>query len=165
MAHAQDGYVDPEKSMPPRVSHTFADHRRGSQLDTANAPIVEADTNQLKRGLHGRHMQMIVRSSEVQSRGWNMSNLSLGDWWSHWCRSFRGIGRRAVEWRAGQSRKLVPPSSWVFIRADYMAKLICFMIIGVMIQLMMQALAELAVMYPVNGAFYQYIVRFVDPSW
>lgn len=39
------------------------------------------------------------------------------------------------------------------------------MIIGVMIMLMMQALAELAVMYPVNGAFYQYIVRFVDPSW
>ncbi|KAF2006404.1 amino-acid permease [Amniculicola lignicola CBS 123094] len=42
---------------------------------------------------------------------------------------------------------------------------ICFAIIGGMILLMMQALAELAVMYPVNGAFYQYIVRFVDPSW
>jgi amino acid transporter len=58
--HEQDGFADPEKSMPPRVSHTFADHRRGSQLDTANAAIVEADTNQLKRGLHGRHMQMIA---------------------------------------------------------------------------------------------------------
>jgi amino acid transporter len=34
-----------------------------------------------------------------------------------------------------------------------------------MMMLMMQALAELAVMYPVNGAFYQYVVRFVDPSW
>lgn len=39
------------------------------------------------------------------------------------------------------------------------------MLIGVMIMLMMQALAEMAVLYPVNGAFYQYIVRFVDPSW
>lgn len=29
----------------------------------------------------------------------------------------------------------------------------------------MQALCELAVMYPVNGAFYGYIVRFMDPSW
>jgi len=29
----------------------------------------------------------------------------------------------------------------------------------------MQALAELAVMFPVNGAFYQYAVRFIDPSW
>lgn len=25
--------------------------------------------------------------------------------------------------------------------------------------------AELAVMYPVNGAFYTYICRFIDPSW
>lgn len=30
---------------------------------------------------------------------------------------------------------------------------------------MMQALAELAVMYPINGAFTMYIVRFIDPSW
>lgn len=29
----------------------------------------------------------------------------------------------------------------------------------------MHALAEMAVLYPVNGAFYTYIVRFVDPSW
>lgn len=28
-----------------------------------------------------------------------------------------------------------------------------------------QALAELAVLYPVNGAFYTYVVRFIDPSW
>ena len=31
--------------------------------------------------------------------------------------------------------------------------------------MMVQALAELAVMYPVNGAFFTYIVRFLDPSW
>lgn len=30
---------------------------------------------------------------------------------------------------------------------------------------MMQALAELSVMYPVNGAFTMYICRFVDPSF
>ena len=30
---------------------------------------------------------------------------------------------------------------------------------------MMQALAELAVMYPINGAFTMYIVKFMDPSW
>lgn len=28
-----------------------------------------------------------------------------------------------------------------------------------------QSLAEMAVIYPVNGAFFSYIVRFVDPSW
>jgi amino acid transporter len=27
-----------------------------------------------------------------------------------------------------------------------------------------QALGEMAVLFPVNGAFYTYIVRFVDPS-
>ncbi|RDI77944.1 hypothetical protein Vi05172_g12071 [Venturia inaequalis] len=45
------------------------------------------------------------------------------------------------------------------------AVLIGFIIIGVMIYLMMQALAELAVMYPINGAFTMYICRFIDPSW
>jgi len=40
-----------------------------------------------------------------------------------------------------------------------------FIIIGCMIYLMMQALAELAVMYPINGAFTMYICRFIDPSW
>ena len=39
------------------------------------------------------------------------------------------------------------------------------MIVGLMLLMVMQALAELAVMYPVNGAFYTYIVRFIDPSW
>ncbi|KAI1629104.1 amino-acid permease [Exophiala viscosa] len=45
------------------------------------------------------------------------------------------------------------------------AVLLGFMIIGGMIYLMTQALAELAVMYPINGAFTMYICRFVDPSW
>ncbi|KAI1429254.1 amino acid permease [Xylaria sp. FL1777] len=40
-----------------------------------------------------------------------------------------------------------------------------YLIIGVMLLFTMQALGELAVMYPVNGAFYTYVVRFVDPSW
>jgi yeast amino acid transporter len=39
------------------------------------------------------------------------------------------------------------------------------MIIGVMLLMVMQALGELAVMYPVNGAFTNYIIRFIDPSW
>lgn len=42
---------------------------------------------------------------------------------------------------------------------------ICYLIIGFMLLLTTMALAEMAVLYPVNGAFYTYIVRFVDPSW
>ncbi|RDW57314.1 hypothetical protein BP5796_12764 [Coleophoma crateriformis] len=45
------------------------------------------------------------------------------------------------------------------------AVVIGFMIIGGMVYLMMQALAEMAVIYPVNGAFTMYICRFMDPSW
>jgi len=40
-----------------------------------------------------------------------------------------------------------------------------FIFIGVMILFTMQALGEMAVLYPVNGAFYQYICRFIDPAW
>jgi yeast amino acid transporter len=40
-----------------------------------------------------------------------------------------------------------------------------FIITGVMLLFMMQALGELAVLYPVNGAFYQYMCRFIDPAW
>ncbi|OIW33285.1 amino-acid permease inda1 [Coniochaeta ligniaria NRRL 30616] len=43
--------------------------------------------------------------------------------------------------------------------------IICYMIVGVMLLFTCQALAEMAVLYPVNGAFYTYVVRFVDPSW
>lgn len=28
-----------------------------------------------------------------------------------------------------------------------------------------QALGELTVLYPVNGAFFTYFVRFIDPAW
>ncbi|KAJ3579045.1 hypothetical protein NPX13_g1522 [Xylaria arbuscula] len=43
--------------------------------------------------------------------------------------------------------------------------IIGYLVIGVMLLFTMQALGELAVLYPVNGAFYAYVVRFVDPSW
>ncbi|CRG89953.1 Amino-acid permease inda1 [Talaromyces islandicus] len=42
---------------------------------------------------------------------------------------------------------------------------ICYLIIGVMLLCTVQSLAEMAVLYPVNGAFFTYVVRFVDPSW
>lgn len=44
-------------------------------------------------------------------------------------------------------------------------KLISFIVVGILMYLMMQALTELAVLHPVNGAFYTYVVRFIDTSW
>ncbi|WXC66954.1 Amino-acid permease inda1 [Fusarium graminearum] len=43
--------------------------------------------------------------------------------------------------------------------------LIDFLLIGAMIFNVVFALGELAVMYPVNGGFYIYSSRFIDPSW
>ncbi|KEF61556.1 uncharacterized protein A1O9_03123 [Exophiala aquamarina CBS 119918] len=40
-----------------------------------------------------------------------------------------------------------------------------FIITGFAVLCTTQALGELAVMYPVNGAFYSYVVRFIDPAW
>ncbi|RVD80164.1 uncharacterized protein DFL_008070 [Arthrobotrys flagrans] len=40
-----------------------------------------------------------------------------------------------------------------------------FIIIGAMLFFTVHALGELAVMYPVAGAFYTYSCRFIDPAW
>jgi len=40
-----------------------------------------------------------------------------------------------------------------------------FIIVGAMLLFTVQALGELAVLYPVNGAFFNFISRFIDPSW
>jgi amino acid transporter len=45
------------------------------------------------------------------------------------------------------------------------ALVIGYIIVGIMLLFTTQALAEMAVLYPVNGAFYTYVCRFVDPSW
>ncbi|KAF2135712.1 uncharacterized protein K452DRAFT_238864 [Aplosporella prunicola CBS 121167] len=43
--------------------------------------------------------------------------------------------------------------------------LVGFLIIGTMMMCTVHALGELAILYPVNGAFYEYAVRFIDPAW
>ncbi|KAJ4176563.1 hypothetical protein NW755_014340 [Fusarium falciforme] len=40
-----------------------------------------------------------------------------------------------------------------------------YTIVGIMLLTTALALAEMAVLFPINGAFYTYIVRFVDPAW
>ncbi|KAJ5752515.1 hypothetical protein N7520_009432 [Penicillium odoratum] len=43
--------------------------------------------------------------------------------------------------------------------------LLGYLIVGFMLLLTIQALGELAVLYPENGAFFTYCVRFISPSW
>ena len=43
--------------------------------------------------------------------------------------------------------------------------MIGFIVVGIMLLCTVQSLGELAVLYPVNGAFFVYGVRFIDPSW
>ncbi|KAL1994599.1 hypothetical protein VTN49DRAFT_2069 [Thermomyces lanuginosus] len=43
--------------------------------------------------------------------------------------------------------------------------IIAYMLIGIMLYCTVQALGELAVMYPVAGSFAAYSTRFVDPAW
>ncbi|KAJ5127333.1 amino-acid permease [Penicillium atrosanguineum] len=40
-----------------------------------------------------------------------------------------------------------------------------YLIVGAFLLLTVQALGELAVLYPVNGAFFSYCVRFISPAW
>ncbi|KAH8691405.1 putative general amino-acid permease GAP1 [Talaromyces proteolyticus] len=43
--------------------------------------------------------------------------------------------------------------------------LLGYLIVGGMLLMTIQALSELAVLYPVNGAFFTYCCRFIDPAW
>lgn len=43
--------------------------------------------------------------------------------------------------------------------------LVGYLIVSVLIFTTVLSLGELAIMYPVNGAFFEYSVRFIDPSW
>lgn len=44
-------------------------------------------------------------------------------------------------------------------------QLIGFIIVGAMLLFTVQALGELAVLFPVNGAFFTYGCRFIDEAW
>lgn len=56
-------------------------------------------------------------------------------------------------------------SGGALFRGGPASVLIGFAIVGIMLLMTMQALGEMAVLYPVNGAFFTYICRFVSPAW
>ncbi|KAF2231166.1 amino-acid permease [Viridothelium virens] len=95
----------------------------------ANGPSeVEEGQGGLKRGLHGRHMQMIAIGGAIGA------GLFVG---------------------TGSALQTGGPAGL----------LIGYIIVGVMMLCTIQALGELATLYPVNGAYFTYFCRFLDPSW
>ncbi|KAI9690512.1 MAG: hypothetical protein M1822_009475 [Bathelium mastoideum] len=89
---------------------------------------VEEGSGQLRRNLHGRHMQMIAVGGAIGA------GLFVG---------------------TGSALETGGPAGL----------LIGYIIVGFMLLCTIQAVGELATLYPVNGAYFTYVCRFMDPSW
>ena len=71
---------------------------------------------------------------------------------------------REVRWRLVAREVWYVLLSRFFAETNFTVKVLGYIIIGSMLLVTVQALGELAVLFPVNGAFFTYVVRFVDPS-
>ncbi|KAJ9617827.1 hypothetical protein H2204_013410 [Knufia peltigerae] len=91
---------------------------------------------------HGQHHQQASLARNLQGR--HMQMIAIGG----------SIGAGLFV-GSGSSLQSGGPASLI----------IGFIIVGCMLLCTVQALGELAVLYPINGAFYQYGVRFIDPAW
>ncbi|KAI9703405.1 MAG: hypothetical protein M1820_005877 [Bogoriella megaspora] len=89
---------------------------------------LEDGVHELRRGLQGRHMQMIAIGGAIGA------GLFVG---------------------TGSALATGGPAGL----------LIGYIIVGFMMLCTVQALGELATLYPVNGAFFGYFCRFLDPAW
>ena len=108
--------------------------------------VQEGEQGQLHRSLQGRHMQMIAIGEILGDEAHDVNFLTRLQGGAIGAGLFVGSGG---SFRTGGPAAVV----------------ICFMIIGFFLLLTMQALAELGVMYPVNGAFFQYNIRFISRPW
>jgi len=125
-------------------SHGYAPDSHDEEVGVVNK------AQPLSRDLQGRHMQMIAIGTFPTCP-----------------RAFPTTAPANQRWPAGGAigAGLFVGSGSALHAGGPASLVICYLIVGCMLLFTCQALAEMAVLYPVNGAFFTYIVRFVDPSW
>ncbi|KAK1515101.1 amino-acid permease inda1 [Colletotrichum costaricense] len=146
------------------------------KLDASEAAVQPTSSNgegesepqhrQLSRALKGRHMQMIAIGMSLTTEAIQSLIRSASCRRFYRCRSLRRDRRSIENGRAGCSCKHRENNIVNRLEEKLSSlQLIGFIIIGCMMMCTVQALGELAIIYPVNGAFYEYAVRFIDPAW
>jgi len=100
----------------------------------------------LARELKGRHLQMIAIGGSIGGGDSTSSFVPFAN--------------------------ICPPGTGLFVASGKAlatggpgSLLIAFTLIGVMLYCTMQALGEMAVLFPVAGSFSAYSTRFLDPAW
>ena len=119
----------------------------------------------LSRDLKGRHMQMIAIGM-ISLACHNYSAEKSPNRGLNWCWLVCRLWERLPLWWSCQRRTcffFLSLGMGPMLTAPL--QLIGFIIIGFMLLCTVQALGELAVLYPVNGAFFTYACRFLDESW
>lgn len=125
------------------------DRKDASQAIVDDADVEHGQTvpRKLARDLQGRHMQMIAIGKSLAPSILDVPEL----------KRLQTAGAMGAGLFVGTGSSLQSGGPG--------ALLVGFAIIGVMLLCTIQALGELTVKYPVNGAFFTYAVRFLDPAW
>ena len=117
----------------------------GKVFDVEAAAQATADSP-LARKLKGRHLQMIAIGGSIGRLDFDCLAKLLG------ADSFAGTGLFVA---SGKALSNGGPASL----------LIAYSLIGIMLYCTIQALGEMAVLFPVAGSFSAYSTRFLDPAW
>jgi yeast amino acid transporter len=124
-------------------------HGKVSGFDHKAAAEATANSG-LAHKLKARHMQMIAIGGSIGELSHGNSNSNSNE--RATANKFIGTG-------------LFVTSGAALSNGGAASLVIAFIIIGVLMFCTVQALGELAVLFPVSGSFSAYSTRFLDPAW